>query len=457
MSRKTWTIFVCAEGDWQLSAVDAAAPVLCPVPGSSNAPLAETVVILRQLMRDQGYTGQGIMLAVPSAWCLCATVQMDDLPRRNRRSLMLYRLEEKLPIPAEELVVDFVEPKASANSLLGVGARLEPLRPVIEALEAAGISISSICPTALLALQGCREVNGAEIVLCDSGDGAIDVQGLCDSRPENWHRVGADAEALTLELRWHTLQRQRPLRITCIGVTPALVEVATDIPGIESVSCAQTSALLSATSAANDALHGRTQPYLDLRRDALAPTDPLRQMRTSLNWAAAALIFLALCVAGAMLVQANRYQSLRTDLRQKQADIFHRTLPDQQLPVSVKSRLASEERKLRGVSGQASPLPEHLSALSTMRRVMDALPRNLRYRLLELRFTGDTFYLEGQARSYSDAEAIAAALRRIDYLQVDPPQSEQRADQSVAFTLLAQPRPAAGAPKRAPAAGRSGP
>src|SRR5687768_5808645 len=52
--------------------------------------------------------GNEVLLALPSDWCLSAGIEISDLPKKDRRHAMLYRLEEKLPLAAEEFTADFV-------------------------------------------------------------------------------------------------------------------------------------------------------------------------------------------------------------------------------------------------------------------------------------------------------------------------------------------------------------
>jgi hypothetical protein len=77
---------------------------------------------------------------------------------------------------------------------------------------------------------------------------------------------------------------------------------------------------------------------------------------------------------------------------------------------------------------------------------MTHLPAGVRFRVTEIRLDDNTFTLEGETRSHSDAEAIAAALRRRSGFSVASPRTEQRPGRGVGFTLtggVAAPAPAA--------------
>src|SRR5688500_17692659 len=136
---------VCAAGEGfkAFKATDLAAP-----PGSPPAEVADAAAAALAAL---GYAGGGVMLALPSAWCLCAAIRLDDLPARNNRQAMTYRLEEKLPLSAEDVVADFL-PIAGAAAL-GVCVDKRTLAPLVQALESRGVAVEAVCPASLLAFQ----------------------------------------------------------------------------------------------------------------------------------------------------------------------------------------------------------------------------------------------------------------------------------------------------------------
>src|SRR5688500_14105325 len=60
---------------------------------------APTAAAPAEALRANGHrAGEGVVLAVPSAWCLCAAVDSAGLPSRGRPQALAYRPEEKLPV-----------------------------------------------------------------------------------------------------------------------------------------------------------------------------------------------------------------------------------------------------------------------------------------------------------------------------------------------------------------------
>src|SRR5579871_5717809 len=72
---------------------------------SSPADIASQV---SETLRKFRYAGERALIAVPSSWCYAALISTADLPHHDRKA-MLFRLEEKLPLPAESVVADFAD------------------------------------------------------------------------------------------------------------------------------------------------------------------------------------------------------------------------------------------------------------------------------------------------------------------------------------------------------------
>src|SRR4051812_21742905 len=98
-----WRIGVVRDGDTTFTNVNV----------RPNATPKETAGDVAAVLTRNAYSGEGTLLAVPSAWCLSARISTAQLPKNDRKA-MLYRLEEKLPLEAEKLIADFL-PDAGAN------------------------------------------------------------------------------------------------------------------------------------------------------------------------------------------------------------------------------------------------------------------------------------------------------------------------------------------------------
>jgi hypothetical protein len=401
------------------------------------------------LLTEKGWKGEPVLLALPSAWCLAAGISTEGAGRKNRRQALGFRLEEKLPLAAEEFVADFVEENGQA---LGVCAPLATLRPLIDALSAAGITVAAICPAVLLAMQE-QLAAGADgdVMIWEEGD-RVNLLIRAGAAPA-WHLVPNANRDVLLQLRVAAMAAGRKLRAGGGELTnPALSAAIQASPDVESLSCQGRSLLDSAAAGAAAILSGRRQALVNLRRDALAMDDPFEQIARPLNFLAGTAIIGLLCICAAMLWRAHRYDLAGEGKEREAAALFHQTLPDQPAPpaANVLGRLQSEQQKLLAVSGQSTEAMARVSALALLRDALAALPGDVYFRLTDIDVGAGTLYLQGQTRTHSDAEVIAERLRSGARFTLPEPRSEQQPDQTVKFVISGTSKAASPAPGATP-------
>jgi hypothetical protein len=348
-------------------------------------------------LKNLGYQGEGVMFALPSRWCLCASVSEKGLRGRERAqdAALRFRLEEQLPLALEELTVDFIR---GDEDSLGVVVQTAQVAPLVNALEDAGVSIVSICPTALLAAAH-GDFDHAEAIAMQL-DNDIDVIQFHEGRIRQWRLYSIADSNL-----------------------PERIKDPLDI-------AAHVSARM---------LSGDLVAPVDFRRDDLRNRDPLQQIRQPLFAAVLAAVLLSICLSVAMLWRAHQYDRVVQAAEIRQLAAFRMALPNQAPPPSVLTRLMSEEKRLQGMSRTNSSLPPELSlsVLPLMRDTLASMPNGLRFKVVEMRFEPQQLYLEGQTLIHGDADQIAAALRHGTGLQVDPPHTEQPVGEDVTFTISA--------------------
>jgi hypothetical protein len=270
----------------------------------ADAGLAYVAGALRRL----GHTGEGVVLAVPSAWCLVATVSTAGIPRHDRKAL-LYRLEERLPLAAEAIVADFARAPdgvtGGGTDALGVCVRTEQVLPIVAGLEAAGVPVRSVAPLAFLVAQGLAAggsaaaipdpavvaANPLRAIAVAGGPGEpTDLIAVLSGAPVAWALVeGGPAD----------VARRLDLLAAELGTVPRLEGVGFDGRGWADLTAGRIAAGAGAagtTAAAPPVLHGepavaaalraaagaladREPPWVELRRDALASADRLRPYR----------------------------------------------------------------------------------------------------------------------------------------------------------------------------------
>ena len=115
-------------------------------------------------LESAGCAGCEIILSIPSAFCLCAPSARMICRQRTGTRALLYRLEEKVPVSAEDVVADFV---STSDGTLGVCTLRAKLAPLIEALEGKRITVAIVCPASFLAMQHLLESENSSV--CDDG------------------------------------------------------------------------------------------------------------------------------------------------------------------------------------------------------------------------------------------------------------------------------------------------
>lgn len=380
-------------------------------------------------LREGGYQGGGVLLALPAAWCLSAVISTADLPR-NDGVAMAFRLEEKLPLAAENFTADFV-PLAEGERALGVCVENDRVVPLVEALEDAGVVVQSVTPGVMLAVQSMtggdvRHAAEEEAVLLLWGEGAdVNVVTLYARRPVGWAVVPADAGALGMQLDMAVLE-----------VGDAAV-VTSDLPaewaawlaqrGFEDVTSRKESIEDVVVRRATDVLSGALTPWVELRRGAMAIEDPLRVVRRPINAALAAAAVLCVVLAGVFFYRSFRYDQLAQSYEAQLAEDFKREFPGWPVPPNVRRMVESERAKLAGGGPASSSLPAEAqeSALRVLHDVLAKIPAESKITIDKINVYDTVAEVQARSKSHADADVLAGALRTAG-LDVPPPQMRQR-------------------------------
>lgn len=430
MSRPAYTVFA-SEGAWQAARSGEA-------PERPTEPSARAVA---EWLREHGYAGEGVLLALPSAWCLCASIATAGLPRRNRRQAMLFRLEEKLPLAAEDFVADFLIHPSDA---LGVAVPLARVAPIVADLESAGVAVEALCPAALVALARLLAGHAGpppDAVLW-ADEHAADLFFLFEGRPAAWRLLDASLAGAREHLGLRLLHSTGPLRLLSVGASPAAAAPLAAMPDVELTPVESPPLATTAAAGAQPLLQGRPAPWINLRRDALAIKDRARQIRRPLRAAwACAVVFLAAAAAGS-LWRAHAWEQAARQADEQARRLFHDLIPNQPTPLDVRRRMESEARKRQAVSGQGEPAPALPNALRVLHELLRRLNDDVRFRLTDLRIQGEAAVLDGATLSHASADRLAAGLRAANGFLVEPPRTKARSDGGVDFLLRATFPPA---------------
>ncbi len=429
---ETYILFPTGAGDapgWVVACAGAQRSSAAPIQLAGGENRDEVAQSIAKALGRLGHVGHGVTLAIPSGWCMSVTI--DTGGAHLDRKAMLFKLEEKVPLAAEELAADFavVPADGAGQPTLAVCSRVDVLRPWLEALERAGVAVESVTPAALLAARAAaaRATPAATdendtLLLIREGDD-VSVVSHRRGRHVAWNLAPRTADGIALQVRLRAFVD--PVQsVLAFGLSSS--DLASIDAGLRmTVVDAEADVVSLATSYLGNAPHASR---LELRRGPLGVTDRYRLVRGSLNAALAAAAVFLLCVGGALFLRAQRYDRLAAGASAQAAQAFREAFPDWPTPASVRAVVESEHRKLgaslpvatmplgdkgRGQrSGDASP--KRGSALATLLQVLAAIPEgssSSRFRLNRLSFDAERFELEGDAPAADVVDDLVTACR----------------------------------------------
>ena len=446
MSRWPSVVLFTGAKRWRLAIEPGGGAVSHTIELAGKPSLQEAAEELRHVLGSAGVSTHALVVAVESAACFSATIETAGLPRRARRTAMLYRLEAKLPLEAENLLADFAVHNGQA---LAVCIRNDAVEPVLEALEACRFVIAAVVPQAVLALQGSEVLNRLEhqgpiFVLWRDGESA-ELLEMIDGQPVRWLTLRADPGDVSLAIASQVLSRRAPARVLACGEAGDLW--LADLADVQVTTGVEFTPEPNALKAAGEILAGRLSPWFDLRpaRGMLAS----RSLRRPLMSAAVTMALCLMCSIGAMTWRGHRYALLGAAAAERKQQIFQGLFPGRPVPLGVESRLRSALRQLQGGGGPADSVRLGPDAMAALLEVLTRLPVEPRSRITELELSPTRVQVVGEVRSHVDADLIASSLRRSLVIRFDDPQTQQTPHGSVQLSLSGAVREMADARKGA--------
>ena len=439
MSQRTWLLWETTAGYRVADAGGALAPV--SIDFDPQATAEERAKAIAQSLSENGYLGEPVLLAIASQSCLAATFPHTGRSMARNHQAMAFALEESLPIAAEDVTCDFVSLESDA---LGVALEIAAVQPFLSALEGGGVNIASITPAAVLVLQEQLKQHAAKqskqerhIVLlqCDTRLELFEVLG---GKPRLWRTLPQEPEVLTRELKTLQLgaEPSSTMSVTVFACPQPVIETVRNAIGDKVVVVEQSSPEASLLKSAAAALSGSDAPWIELRRGPLGHYDPYRPVRPHLKLLAVAIACLLVALSAAAWIRGDRYTAIADSAQQAQEDIFRKVFPGKAVPVGVQTRLASEYQKLSATKGESQEGPRLESVTPLLHDVLVSLPKDIRYRLLELCLEPGQVRMEGEVCRHGDADLVADGLRK-QSLSVVAPHTQQRADQGVSVSIAA--------------------
>ena len=392
------------------------------------------------VLKEWNVLGESVCLGLPSEMVFSAQVDVGGLPRKDRLAALTYRLEEQLPLEAERFTADFLP--AVGGAALGVAVETAAVKSVVDRLTELGVEVTSICPTALLALwQALVGQDAPADYALVADEGRVDIFRLAGRCPSAWLTTSTNpadlGDCLHAELLANPGEVRQPKALLIGRLAKEAESAARADAGLDITSLGDSPPVELAARAAGQLLAGQRAGWVDLRREALAVLNPWGRLAGMVRCAVILGLAALAATVGALYWRSLAYDDLARNLEDQQAAQFQRVFPNLRRPPNVHSRLRSELALLSGVSGTGYELPAQASALDTLRRITDNLPPAIRLRITDIQLDPGGIVLEGQTRSHGDAELISRTLKQGNF-DVDPPRTERLVAGGVAFTIVAR-------------------
>lgn len=394
-----------------------------PVPSDASPEVVATAVA--QIHRTAGWQRQWLF-SLPSSWCLCGQISTQNLPAKGRRHTLAYRLEEVLPLSAEQTYSAFI---ISGDAALGIATERARLEQWLEAFAGHEIEPWPVAPAALLAAQAIHVDSDSEHWLLWGRDDAMEVLHLSSQGlPTAWYTLPQQAADVR---NWLAASQLSPgTQVVAIHIENSLVDLLKDAR--LSVNVRESPAFSQAVASAGRA---RGKPWVHFDIHALETGETLAPwLRRPVTAAMAGLVIFLLGLATAGFVRAARYDSQARRDDEQQTQIFQDLFPKAAPPQDVRSRLASEARRL-GSAGTPDARTAQAPTHAQLRDLIDALPDEVRLHVTDIEIDPDKFSFEGEAKSREDVESVADALRHEGPFLPEPPSTSALTDKSVKFTL----------------------
>ena len=381
-----------------------------------------------------------VILAVASESVLFATIPATNFNAIKTNQALRFELESLLPCDAEGIVADSIEaPRDSSSDMIAaVALEVTHLENLVTSLENAQCKIQFIVPKSMLAfeqasLEKLLPASSLSLWIMNQGSNASHLEVFAsDSNrlPIAWQLCDMDPVSIEQNLR---ILNSDSLPIFIVGNSQDVEKLLSSIDLEHRVINRDPSDL--AKKRASKLLAGREDPWIELRRDALAAEDPWRRYRTAI-----ARLTLATCVffavaCGTFVWRASHYQSLADQYKRKQEDIFRETFPGQRVPAAILGRLKSEYAKAKGVRSTDTATASPESALSILRKIIESLTNDFPFEVQDIRIENNRLLMDIELSTQQDAGKVAAALARQGF-RVEPPSTTLVDGDRIRATLI---------------------
>ncbi|MEL6104628.1 MAG: hypothetical protein AAFU85_01270 [Planctomycetota bacterium] len=386
----------------------------------AKTPIQEVAEEARQLAGQFGPAGRRCVFGIPSTECFFANLATEEIGTVKDRSAVAFELERFFPLDAEAMVADFTVDRTGSR-IAAVCVEGDRQRDLIDELESHDIDVTSVLPASFLiarGLVGTGDISGPfEMILAVSND----YESLVVDDDGVWHWKTLFGET---GLNQHlALDEENQSPLVLVDCRDLKLETT------RSVQHCEESAGRLAVYGSDQVLTGQWGRWIELRRGALAPADPLRAIATPLRWLALTAAVCLILVSFAAGYRSQRISEAIMSIKDEQRAAFRKAFPDRRVPVMLERTVRSEHRRAMGARGKGDSIKLPTPATGVLRQLYVGLERatseaDARFRITDLSINDGECSLTVRARNSVDIGAIAKTLESVGFL-VQPPGSEQ--------------------------------
>lgn len=403
-------------------------------PGTLAEAIAETVGKIDGVQ-------QPLTLVIPLQWCFSGVLAVTT--RRPTAEALGFAFEEHLPVPLEELNCTFTS--ATNGKVFALAIPSEPMRVLLDALRRRGVKVEQILVDVDVLAHAGKLVGN--VLLLDARWGrlfAVEADGT-PKVAAPFGMIGDDSVAVVRE--------QFAMRGLSAQWRDGLIVDATSDGRYGNLDWGSAESGEPIVRPLADLLADPpdARGSLDLRAGPLAAPGRWSSVERLARQAALLLTALLLVASIGMYAHRRALQQHLARIDQGRLATYRQVFAADRLPPEAAPRLASERRRLEGLTRTVTPVEGHSpSPLDTFRDVVAGLPADLRILLTDARLDERQFTLRGQTVEHRDAERIVEAINQVEGMEARPPRTARLDAGGVEFSIVASTAPRAGESRDGP-------